>query len=168
SHDRLTGLPNRSLIQVRIAEALKRAKVNHSLVGALFIDLDNFKTINDTLGHEMGDVLLVEVAKRIQRTIRPSDIAARLGGDEFVVILENTHDLDAGEAIARRLSEQFARPFQLGDDLRIVTASIGIALSDERDTEPSDILRKADVAMYQAKKEGKAGFSTFNSSMTMK
>ncbi len=168
SHDRLTGLPNRSLIQVRITEALKRAKSNHSLIGALFIDLDNFKTINDTLGHEMGDALLVEVAKRIQRTIRPSDTAARLGGDEFVVILENTQDSAASIAIAQRLSEQFARPFQLGDELRIITASIGIAISDEGDTEPSDILRKADVAMYQAKKDGKAGYSTFDPSMSMK
>ena len=167
THDLLTGLPNRSQVLVRLTEALKRAKVNRSTIGALFIDLDNFKTINDTLGHEMGDLLLINVAKRIEHTIRPSDMAARLGGDEFVVILENASGQESGEAIAKRLADQFSLPFHLGSKDMNVTASIGIALSDESDTEPNDILRKADAAMYSAKRHGKSGYVIFDPSMKM-
>ena len=167
THDRLTGLPNRSEVLVKLAEALRKSKSNQSVVGALFIDLDNFKTINDTLGHEMGDLLLVNVAKRIQHAIRPSDLAARLGGDEFVVILENVVGQESGEMVAKRLADQFALPFHLGSEDLIVTASIGIALSDENDAEPNDILRKADAAMYQAKRHGKSGYVHFDPSMTM-
>lgn len=167
THDRLTGLPNRSQVTARLTEALKNAKANGTRIGALFIDLDNFKTINDTLGHEMGDLLLVKMAKRIEQAIRPSDIAARLGGDEFVIVLENVSDLDSGETVAKRLGEQFSHPFQLGSEEMIVTASIGIALSDETDETPDDILRKADAAMYQAKRHGKSGYKNFDPSMKM-
>jgi diguanylate cyclase (GGDEF)-like protein/PAS domain S-box-containing protein len=167
THDVLTGLPNRSQVLVRLAEAITRAKENRSTIGALFIDLDNFKTINDTLGHEMGDQLLINVAKRIEHTIRPADMAARLGGDEFVVILENAVGQESGEAIAKRLADQFALPFRLGSNEMAVTASIGIALSDENDHEPNDILRKADAAMYSAKRQGKSGYVNFDPSMKM-
>jgi diguanylate cyclase (GGDEF)-like protein/PAS domain S-box-containing protein len=167
THDRLTGLPNRSQIMARLGEALTNSKITGQSIGALFIDLDNFKTINDTLGHEMGDLLLVKVAKRIQRTIRPSDMAARLGGDEFVILLNNAGGADAGETIAKRIAEQFARPFHLGDEDVPVTASIGVALSQESDAEPNDLLRRADTAMYQAKHQGKSGYVIFDSSMKM-
>ena len=115
----------------------------------------------------MGDLLLINVAKRIEHTIRPSDMAARLGGDEFVVILENASGQESGEAIAKRLADQFSLPFHLGSKDMNVTASIGIALSDESDTEPNDILRKADAAMYSAKRHGKSGYVIFDPSMKM-
>ncbi len=167
THDRLTGLPNRSQVIVKLDEALASAKATGRRAGALFIDLDNFKTINDTLGHEMGDLLLMKVAKRIQNTIRPTDMAARLGGDEFVVLLENAGGSDGGEIIAKRIADQFARPFHLGDQDIFTSASIGVAVSQDSDMEPNDLLRRADTAMYEAKKHGKSGYVIFDPSMKM-
>lgn len=167
THDRLTGLPNRSQVIVKLGEALASAKATGRRAGALFIDLDNFKTINDTLGHEMGDLLLMKVAKRIQNTIRPTDMAARLGGDEFVVLLENAGGTDGGEIIAKRIADQFSRPFHLGNQDIFASASIGVAVSQDSDMEPNDLLRRADTAMYEAKKHGKSGYVIFDSSMKM-
>ena len=167
THDRLTGLPNRSQVLVRIEDALRRAKLSGHQVGVLFVDLDNFKTVNDTKGHEMGDLLLVNVAKKIQKAIRPSDMAARFGGDEFIVVFENNGVLGLGETIAVRIAEQFSIPFPLGGQDVVVTASIGVATSDDKDDEPNDLLRKADTAMYQAKNQGKSGYVVYYASMKM-
>ena len=163
SHDRLTGLPNRGQVMIRLEDALKRSKATGQRVGSLFIDLDNFKTINDTLGHEIGDLLLINVAQRIQNSVRPSDMAARLGGDEFIVVLNNAGELETGETIAKRIAEQFSTPFHLGAHEVSVTASIGVAFSEMSDEEPNDLLRRADAAMYEAKHNGKSGYVIYAS-----
>src|ERR1700720_3319824 len=152
THDALTGLPNRTLILDRVEQMLARAARNQTPVAALFIDLDNFKAINDTLGHGVGDQLLCAVAARLEGVVRHADAVGRLGGDEFVVIAEEL-SLDAGpELVAERLLEALKHPFKLGDgeETRLtVTASVGIAAGQRAGAE--ELLRDADIAMYNAK-----------------
>ncbi len=166
THDPLTGLPNRTLILDRIEQMLARAARNQTPVAALFIDLDNFKGINDTLGHAVGDELLRAVAARLDGVIRGGDALGRLGGDEFVVITE-TVSLAAGpELIAARLLDALQQPFMLGaeQETRLtVTASIGIATGQQ--TTAEELLRGADIAMYRAKWDGKNGFVVFETDM---
>ncbi|HEV7584992.1 MAG TPA: EAL domain-containing protein [Solirubrobacteraceae bacterium] len=166
THDPLTGLPNRTLILDRVEQMLARAARNQSPVAALFIDLDNFKSINDTLGHAVGDELLRAVAERLRGVVRHVDALGRLGGDEFVVIAEEL-SVDAGpELVAERMLDALAHPFTLGpegDTRLMVTASIGIAAGQR--TSAEDLLRDADIAMYQAKWDGKSRYTVFESSM---
>jgi diguanylate cyclase (GGDEF)-like protein len=166
THDALTGLPNRTLILDRVTQMLARARRNPKPVAALFIDLDNFKGINDTLGHGVGDELLQGVAARLDGVVREADALGRLGGDEFVVVTEDVA-LGAGpELIAERLLDALKHPFKLGagEGTRItVTASIGIAVG-ERPT-ADELLRDADIAMYRAKWDGKNRYVTFEASM---
>ena len=151
THDPLTGLPNRTLILDRVEQLLVRSRRSGTPTAALFIDLDNFKSINDTLGHGVGDELLQAVAARLDGVIRGSDALGRLGGDEFVVISEDL-SLEAGpELIAERLLDALKQPFKLGADqaTRVtVTASIGIAIGEHISAE--ELLRDADIAMYRA------------------
>ena len=164
-HDALTGLPNRALFHDRLDHALLRAGRKQSSVGLLFIDLDGFKLINDGLGHHVGDQLLVQVAARLQSSVRSEDTVARLGGDEFVIVLETISSRREIEPIAQHIVSEFERPFRLGDRDLIVTSSIGIAVSDVSQTDAETLLRNADVAMYCAKSGGKGRYATFNPSM---
>ena len=165
THDSLTGLPNRTLILDRIEQMLVRARRNQTPVAALFVDLDSFKAINDTLGHGSGDELLKAVAARLDGIVRATDALGRLGGDEFVVIAEE-YSLAAGpEMIAERLLDALKQPFVLknSDTPLIVTASIGIATGDRSSAE--ELLRDADIAMYRAKWDGKNRYVVFETGM---
>jgi diguanylate cyclase (GGDEF)-like protein len=166
THDPLTGLPNRTLILDRIEQMLVRGRRSQAPVAALFIDLDNFKSINDTLGHGAGDRLLKAVASRLGGAIRDTDALGRLGGDEFVVIAEGMSLAAGPELIAERMLEALAPPFRLdpSDSARLaVTASIGIAVGDRTCAE--EFLRDADIAMYRAKWDGKNRYVVFETGM---
>jgi diguanylate cyclase (GGDEF)-like protein len=166
THDALTGLPNRTLILDRIEQTLTRARLNQEPVAALFVDLDNFKAINDTLGHGVGDELLCAVAERLEGVIRETDALGRLGGDEFVVVADGISLAAGPELIAERLLEAFGAPFVLGDDgeTRVhAKASIGVATGIRPSAE--ELLRDADIAMYRAKWSGKSSYLIFESGM---
>jgi len=166
THDALTGLPNRTLILDRIEQTLTRARHNQEPVAALFVDLDNFKAINDSLGHATGDELLCAVAERLEGVIRETDALGRMGGDEFVVVADGLSLAAGPELIAERLQEAFSEPFALGEEgesLVHVKASIGIATGDR--TSAEELLRDADIAMYRSKWSGKGGFLVFESGM---
>jgi diguanylate cyclase (GGDEF)-like protein len=166
THDALTGLPNRTLILDRIEQTLRRARHNSEPVAALFVDLDNFKAINDSLGHGVGDELLCAVAKRLEGVIRETDALGRLGGDEFVVVADGLSLAAGPELIAERLLEAFNEPFSLGEngDTRVhAKASLGIATGVRTCAE--DLLRDADIAMYRAKWGGKSRYLVFESGM---
>ena len=158
-HDSLTGLPNRANFDRR----LRQRQANHQAdrrsggvgVAVLFIDLDGFKTINDTLGHTAGDRTLEVVASRIRETIRPGDSVARLGGDEFVVLLDRAAGLDGARAAAERILDVLASPIRLGRHQATIGASIGIAFRDEVPDDPDKLIRLADRAMYEAKRTGR-------------
>jgi diguanylate cyclase (GGDEF)-like protein len=166
THDSLTGLPNRTLILDRVEQMIVRSARNQTPVAALFLDLDNFKDINDTLGHAAGDELLCAVAARLDGVVRGADALGRLGGDEFVVISEAI-SLEAGlELVAERLLDALKQPFKLGADKEThltVTASIGMAVGDH--TSAEELLREADIAMYRAKWDGKNRYVVFESGM---
>jgi diguanylate cyclase (GGDEF)-like protein/PAS domain S-box-containing protein len=154
AHDAMTGLSNRSSFTERVMQALARRERNR-MVAVLFIDLDHFKVVNDSLGHALGDELVVTVAQRLRGAIRPGDVIARFGGDEFVVMCENISGAEAVAALAERLLAAVAEPISLTTDEVFVTASIGIAVSDD-DATAETLLRHADAAMYQAKSDGRA------------
>ncbi len=165
THDPLTCLPNRTLILDRVEQMLVRSRHSQTPVAALFIDLDNFKSINDTLGHGAGDELLCSVCARLRRVVRDIDALGRLGGDEFVIVAEGI-SLDAGpELIAERLLEALGQPFELegAENSLTVTASVGIATGDRVRAE--DLLRDADIAMYRAKWSGKNRYVVFETGM---
>ncbi|HEV2890722.1 MAG TPA: EAL domain-containing protein [Frankiaceae bacterium] len=160
-HDRLTGLPNRALFVDRLTQGLARTARRESLLAVLFVDLDRFKLVNDSLGHEAGDRLLVEVAQRLQGVLRSGDTAARFGGDEFTLVCEEVVDEEQAEAIARRVLSVLAVPFLLDAAPVHVTGSVGIALSDGT-ARPEDLLRDADAALHRAKDLGKARYELFD------
>ena len=164
-HDSLTGLPNRALILNRAEQMLARSRREYAPVAALFLDLDDFKDINDTLGHEAGDQLLTAVADRMASALRPGDTVGRLGGDEFVVLLEGASLAAGSGVVAQRISDVLAAPFQIpaSDAPLDVTASIGIAEGDRG--HPGELLRDADIALYRAKAAGKHCAVTFDASM---
>jgi diguanylate cyclase (GGDEF)-like protein len=166
THDALTGLPNRTLILDRVEQMLARSLRSQTPVAALFVDLDNFKSINDTLGHGVGDELLRAVAGRLDGVVRGTDALGRLGGDEFVVISEELSPAAGPGLIAERLLGALKHPFKLGTDKKThltVTASIGIAAGDH--TSAEELLRNADIAMYRAKWDGKNRFVAFETGM---
>ena len=153
-HDALTGLPNRLLFQDRIAQGVARAQRGGTIVGVLFMDLDDFKVVNDTMGHTVGDELLVAAAKRLSSVVRDSDTAARLGGDEFAILIEHVQDTAAVEAFAERIVHAFGEPFALSGGSAITTATVGIATTEDG-ADVDDLLRQADLALYAAKAAGK-------------
>jgi diguanylate cyclase (GGDEF)-like protein len=165
THDALTGLPNRTLIVDRLEQMLLRARRSKAPVAALFIDLDNFKSINDTLGHNAGDELLQAVAARLDGVVRDVDALGRLGGDEFVVVAGDMGLISGPELIAERLLDAFKEPVKLGEDQTpvTVTASIGIATGDR--SSAGELLRDADIAMYRAKWSGRNRFVVFECGM---
>ncbi len=158
NHDVLTGLPNRRLLKDRLGQALALAHRHHKSVAVMFVDLDRFKTINDTLGHEVGDKLLVAVADRLKRVLREGDTVARVGGDEFVVVLpELGKDRDAA-VVARKILDLLAEPFPVESHELSVTPSIGIAVAPGDGDDPERLLRHSDAAMYEAKAAGRNTF----------
>ena len=163
-YDGLTGLPNRSLLQAKADQAMASAARNDEQLAVLFIDLDRFKQVNDSLGHTAGDDLLCIVAKRLQQVLRSSDIAGRLSGDEFVAVLPQC-DADQVAGTIERLQELLSQPMTVADTALGISASIGIAMfpADGRDMET--LLQRADMAMYQAKSQGRGRFSFFSSEM---
>ena len=164
-HDPLTGLPNRALFMDRLERAFTRANRRGSMVAVQFMDLDNFKVINDSLGHEVGDQLLVAVAERIKHCLRPEDTAARLGGDEFTILIEAVDSMTDAVRVAERIAEILQPPFALDQHEVFSTTSIGIALSSPLQKQPADLLRHADLAMYRAKHKGKARYEVFEPGM---
>jgi len=161
THDALTDLPNRTMFNEHLKRALARSARHDTRQALLFIDLDNFKVTNDTLGHEEGDALLKQVATRLRDCVREMDTVARLGGDEFVVLLE-IDDKAMAEAMARRIIEAFNPSFQLTGDDHFITASIGVSVFPEDATDATMLMRHADTAMYHAKEQGKNAFAFFS------
>ncbi|MEO8294337.1 MAG: EAL domain-containing protein [Gemmatimonadota bacterium] len=165
-HDALTGLPNRSLFMDRLEHALSRARRRpDEIFAVLFLDLDRFKVVNDSLGHLLGDRLLVEFARRMERCVRPGDTVSRLGGDEFTILLEDLRDLDEASQVAERIQAELAHPFNIAGQDVYTSVSIGIALGDADYLRAEQLLRDADTAMYRAKATGKARFEVFHKAM---
>jgi diguanylate cyclase (GGDEF)-like protein/PAS domain S-box-containing protein len=164
-HDPLTGLANRVLFKDRVEQALLRGNRYRRSLAVLFLDLDDFKTVNDSLGHAAGDTLLVEVAHRILSTLRTSDTAARLGGDEFAILVEDTTGVEDALRLAERIFEELAPPISIQGKDVLISTSIGVAFSGASREEADDLLRNADVAMYTAKSKGKQCVELFEPSM---
>jgi diguanylate cyclase (GGDEF)-like protein/PAS domain S-box-containing protein len=165
-HDALTGLPNRTLFLERIEKALKQSQQQQDyLFAILFIDLDRFKIVNDSLGHGVGDQLLIIVAQLIQKCLRSTDMAARLGGDEFTIFLDNINSVEDTKKVAERIKSQLTRPISLENYTIFTGASIGIAIANYQYQQASEILRDADIAMYRAKSQGKACYKVFDQTM---
>jgi len=155
-YDRLTGLPNRALLFDRLQHAFLEAVRHQQSLGLLFVDLDDFKSVNDRFGHAIGDQLLVEVSKRMLSVVRQEDTVARLGGDEFTVLVKDPRSLDIAMEVANRILEKISESHQInGVDLS-VSASIGLSISYPKGDQPEDLLREADDAMYRAKSSGKS------------
>jgi diguanylate cyclase (GGDEF)-like protein/PAS domain S-box-containing protein len=163
-HDSLTGLPNRALFLDHLEHALARTQRRDDSLAVLFLDLDNFKVINDSLRHEVGDQLLVAVGQRLKGCLRPNAIAARMGGDEFTVLLECISGVGDVEKVAERIMHELGAPFTIEGHLVFTTASIGIALSDAAGRESGNLLRAADIALYRAKDKDKAHYEVFDPS----
>ncbi|MDJ0681412.1 MAG: EAL domain-containing protein [Xenococcaceae cyanobacterium MO_167.B52] len=165
-HDSLTGLPNRALFTDRLEHEIIRAKnQSNYLFAVLFLDLDRFKIVNDSVGHLIGDKLLIQIARRLETCINPTDTVARLGGDEFTILLENIPDVNVATTIAEKIYQALKHPFNIEGYEIFTTASIGIALSSQGYEQPEAILRDADLTMYTAKEQGKARYEVFDRSM---
>jgi diguanylate cyclase (GGDEF)-like protein len=165
-HDRLTGLPNRAFFVERVRIAVERARRNpEECFGVLFLDLDNFKAINDSFGHVAGDELLLEVSRRLTGCLRSLDMLARLGGDEFALLLENIREPSDAARVAERLQASLQTPITVGEDEAYTSVSLGIAVHSEADDHPQHLLRSADLALYRAKEQGRARFQVFDPRM---
>jgi diguanylate cyclase (GGDEF)-like protein len=164
-HDMLTGLPNRALFEDRLRRAFLSARRDHVRIALLYIDLDRFKNVNDTLGHPAGDELVRQTARRLEARIREVDTVARLGGDEFAVIVVDVKNTHAAEVLSGKILDDLTRPFVLMGDQVFVGASVGIALSLDTDSDPDDLLRKADIALYEAKRNGRGRYQVFAGDM---
>ncbi len=164
-HDTLTGLANRALFFDRVDHALKRAGRQAGPIAVLFLDVDDFKVVNDSLGHPAGDDLLVAVAQRLTASVRPGDTVARFGGDEFAVLVEYGDMPEAAQAVAERIADALREPVRLGTEDVTVRVSVGITLGQPPDDLPDDLFRDADLAMYMAKRNGKGRFEMFRPAM---
>jgi diguanylate cyclase (GGDEF)-like protein/PAS domain S-box-containing protein len=166
NYDILTGLPNRMLALDRLKLALAQARRESTEVGVMFLDLDNFKHVNDTLGHDAGDTLLIEAARRISSCLRGSSTVARLGGDEFLVILPGLQSAEVSSQVAERILKTFSMPYQLNSHEVYVTTSIGIAAFPADSDNSGELMQHADAAMYQAKRKGKSDYVHFSPEMS--
>src|SRR5918997_717566 len=164
-YDSLTGLPNRALFLDLLTQALNRFKSDHIPRAVIFMDLDQFKVINDSLGHRAGDELLIIAARRLQNCLRPGDTAARLGGDEFIILLDGVGEVEDAVQVAQRIAKALGTPITLAGRQMVVSTSMGIALCEDANCEPDTLLRNSDVAMYHAKAEGKARCKVFSADM---
>lgn len=164
-YDALTGLPNRALFMERLSQAIMRCKRTSENFAVLFIDLDRFKVINDSLGHSHGDSLLIQAAERLRTCLRPNDVVGRLGGDEFVVLLNDVPDVNLAVLVADRIQKSILLPFRLQGQEVFTSASIGIAMGTPCYDRGEEILRDADIAMYRAKFLGRARYQLFDASM---
>ncbi len=165
-HDALTGLPNRTLLLDRLERSMVRmARRPEHRFAVLFLDLDGFKVVNDSLGHQTGDQLLIDLSRRLETCLRQGDTIARLGGDEFVVLIDDIEDVKDVLDLASRALQELERPFSLNGIDLVTTASIGVALSGPGYSSAETLLRDADIAMYQAKSRGKAGYVVFDEAM---
>ncbi len=160
-HDSLTGLPNRILFNDRLKISLEQARRKRLKVGVIMLDLDLFKQINDTFGHSFGDRVLIESGKRLSQLIRKSDTVSRFGGDEFTIILGELQSADCARQIAERIVSGFRLPMQVDGQNLIVTASLGLAVFPDDADDPEDLLKKADLALYDAKESGRNTFKFF-------
>ena len=158
NYDDLTGLPNRKYFQERLAVEIQKAQVNGTRLGLMFVDLDYFKNINDTLGHQLGDEMLKQVAQRLRQSVRESDIVARLGGDEFTVVLTGIHDEASIDMICGKVLGALAIPYDLNGEVAHMTASLGVALYPDDADQAEGLLRDADLAMYAAKTRGRNSY----------
>jgi diguanylate cyclase (GGDEF)-like protein len=150
-HDALTGLPNRALLLDRLNQAMMQAKRQHKAVGLLFLDLDRFKSVNDRLGHNAGDLILQDVGERLSSCIRGCDTASRYGGDEFVILLPEIGGTKDVEAVSRKIGACLSKPYRCGDQIVAISASVGTALFKEGATSCGELIGAADSAMYRAK-----------------
>ena len=164
-HDPLTRLPNRVLLMDRARQALARLHRSQGVVAMMFIDLDKFKAVNDNLGHDVGDQLIVSVAGRLAELMRDSDTVARLGGDEFVILAEDLESEDEALSLAERVLDALERPFALGKAEVAMLASAGVSVSHSPDADPEAMLREADLAMYRAKNSGERRLALFDESL---
>ncbi len=165
-HDTLTNLPNRVEFMNHLHQAVERAAGNdHARFAVLFLDLDRFKVINDSLGHAIGDRLLISIADRLKSCVRPGDIVARLGGDEFTILLNRSGTIDDVGRVANRLQSKISEPFKIDNYEVFTTASIGIIVSNNVNRHPEELVRDADAAMYRAKEAGKARYEIFDQEM---
>ena len=165
-HDTLTDLPNRNLFLDRLQQALIRARHHQRLVAVMFLDLDRFKNINDTLGHSTGDQLLLQLSERLKRSVRDGDTIARFGGDEFAILLDDVDSENSIATVAQKLLHTLTEPFHINNHELFVTASIGIAIFPHDGEDPDTLLRNADVAMYRAKELGKNNYQFYSDDMS--
>ncbi len=164
-HDGLTGLPNRSLFSKLLEQAMQEARRNQRGLAVMFLDLDRFKLINDTLGHDAGDALLIEVARRIRERLRGSDVVARLGGDEFILLLREADDREQVAGVAETLLEVVSEPYRLAGTYREITVSLGISLYPKDGEDEQTLIKRADTAMYTAKQAGRADYRFYSEEM---
>ncbi len=164
NYDSLTGLPNRSKILATIYDCIKNYEQHHSKLAIMFLDLDHFKIVNDTMGHEAGDLLLIDVSNRLKRSVRNQDIVARQGGDEFIILLENV-DHDEASQIAQQIIDEFVPPFYLKGKEFLTSPSIGISFYPTDGQSKEELIKNADIAMYQAKERGKNTYQFYGSSV---
>jgi len=167
-HDALTDLPNRFLFDDRLRQAIKQAQRSNMKIAILFLDLDHFKRVNDSMGHKVGDELLVEVARRLKSKIRQTDTLARLGGDEFAIVLDHVLNIDVVVNITRDLLQVMDAPIELSDQSFFVTLSVGVVICPDDGKEPEELLKHADTAMYQAKEDGRNTYQFYTQTMTEK
>ncbi|OQX73663.1 MAG: hypothetical protein B6D59_04895, partial [Campylobacteraceae bacterium 4484_4] len=165
-YDKLTTLPNRNYFQSYIEKVYERCRREKREFALLFIDLDGFKNINDTFGHEAGDLLLQEVAVRLKRCVRASDFIARLGGDEFTIIIENITSSDEIAAVCNKIIHEVNEEYQIGKEIAYVSCSIGIAHYPYNGDNVSELMKNSDLAMYYAKENGKNNYQFYNLSLT--
>ncbi|WP_078544777.1 sensor domain-containing diguanylate cyclase [Litchfieldia alkalitelluris] len=166
-HDALTGLPNRSLFEQKLSEALKSVKKNKTKLAVLFLDLDGFKKVNDTLGHDIGDLLLKEVTKRLETCVRVNDILSRFAGDEFTILLPEANDEEHVVKVAERILESLDSSFIINDNEINVTTSIGISINSNSVVTAKDLVKLADLAMYVAKQKGKNTYHLYDRATTL-